>query len=58
MGSNTLEDKGTIAVCNALKDSKISKLEELVLSYNDIMVNGAKSVAAMLAVRASLTNLS
>ena len=51
-------DKGTITVCNALKDSKISKLQELVLRSNDITVSGAESVAAYLAVSASLTKIS
>ena len=50
-------DKGTITVCNALKDSKISKLQELVLRSNDITVSGAESVAAYLAVSASLTKI-
>ena len=55
--SNILKDKGTIAVCNALKESKVSKLQELNLSLNDITEQGAKSVAAYLAASGSLTNL-
>ena len=55
LGSNSLKDEGTIAVCNALKDSKVSKLKELVLSRNLIKVSGAESVAAYLAVTASVT---
>ena len=55
--SNILADEGTITVCNALKDSKVSKLKELLLYNNGITVNGAKSVAAYLAVSASLTTV-
>ena len=58
LGSNQLADEGTIALCNALKGSKVSKLEELDLWDNGITEAGAASVAAYLAVTASLTNLS
>ena len=58
LGGNNLKDEGTIAICNALKGSKVSKLKELDLGGNDIQVAGAASVAAYLAVTASLTNLS
>ena len=58
MGSNQLQDEGTITVCNTLKGSKVSKLKELLLYNNGISVKGAESVAAYLAVSASLTNLS
>ena len=54
---NHLENEGTIAVCNALKESKVSKLKELVLQGNRIEVPGVASVAAYLAVTASLTKI-
>ena len=57
MGSNQLQDEGTITVCNTLKGSKVSKLKELLLYNNGISVKGAESVAAYLAVSASLTSL-
>ena len=57
MGSNHLRDEGTIAVCNALEQSKVSKLEELHIYNNDIGANGAKAVAAFCTVSASLTSL-
>ena len=57
LGWNHLKDEGTIAVCNALKGSKVSKLKELSLRSNDIKVAGAASVAAYLAVTASLTKM-
>ena len=56
-GRNYLADEGTIAVCNALKESKVSKLKELVLQGNRIEVPGVASVAAYLAVTASLTSV-
>ena len=57
MAGNQLEDKGTIVICNALSESKASKLQELDLQRNDITIKGAESVAAYLAVTASLTAL-
>ena len=55
LGYNLLKDEGTIIVCNALKDSKVSKLKELVLNGNGITATGAASVAAYLAISAELT---
>ena len=57
MGRNSLGDEGTIAVCNTLKNSKVSKLEELIINRNDIGADGAKAIAAYCAVSASLTSL-
>ena len=57
LGGNGLKDEGTIIVCDALKDSKVSKLKELMLWGNKITVTGAESVAAYLAVTASLTSV-
>ena len=58
LGSNNLADEGTIAICNALKESKVSKLEELFISSNGIGADGAKAIAAYCAVSASLTKIS
>ena len=55
--NNNLRDDGTIAICKALSESKVSKLLELGLGGNGITKKGAKSVAAYLAVTASLTKL-
>jgi hypothetical protein len=57
LGGNLLKDDGTIIVCNALKESKVSKLKELELCNNGITVTGAKSVAAYLVVTAELTKI-
>ena len=57
LGNNSLRDEGTIAICNALSENKASKLQELNLTSNGITEMGAKSVAAYLAVTASLTAL-
>ena len=54
---NELKDEGIIIVCNALKDSKVSKLKELVLEINGITATGAASVAEYLAISASLTSV-
>ena len=58
LGGNRLGDGGTITICKALSESRVSKLQELGLEENDITEKGAKSVAAYLAVSTSLTNLS
>ena len=53
---NKLLDEGTIVVCDALRESKVSRIEELDLSYNRIGLLGAESVAAYVAVTTSLTH--
>jgi len=57
LGGNQLKDEGTIIVCTALKDSKVSKLKELLLYHNGITATGAASVAAYLAVTGELTKI-
>ena len=57
LGSNNLKDEGTEVVCNALKESEVSKLKELVLFDSGIGPRGAESVAAMLAVKGELTKI-
>ena len=58
---NHLRDDGTVTLCNALSENKASKLQELNLRSNDVhqlfTKKGTKSVAAYLAVTASLTSL-
>ena len=55
--SNGLGDNGTAILCDALRESKVTKVQELGLSYNDIGPEGAKAVAAMAAVVGSLTSV-
>ena len=50
---NSLGDEGTIILCNALRESKMTNVQELDLSWNGIGPEGAKAVAAMAAVVAS-----
>ena len=57
VGGNELRDEGTIILCKALRESKVTKVQELDLSYNEIGPEGAKAVAAMAAVVASMTRL-
>ena len=57
MGKNALEDERAIAVCNALRESKVSKIQELDLSSNDIGPLGAESVGAYVAVNGGLTSI-
>ena len=45
-------------LCDALCESTVSKVKELRLFYNQIGPNGAKAIAALCAVRASLTKIS
>ena len=57
LGFNSLQDEGTIAICDALRESKVSKLQELDLCANGITPKGAISVAAYVTVCGSLTKL-
>ena len=54
--ANRLKDEGAEVIMSALKESTTSKLQKLVISQNDISEKGATSVAAYLAVAASLTS--
>ena len=54
---NQLGAEGAITLCNALRESKVTKVQELDLTGNHIGPEGAKAVAAMAAVVASLTRL-
>ena len=57
VGSNKLGDEGTIILCDALRESTVSKVEELDMYNNKIGPNGAKAIAALCVVAASLTRV-
>ena len=57
VGFNKLGDEGTTILCDALRESTVSKVEELGLNGNSIGPDGAKAIAALCAVRASLTSV-
>ena len=53
----SIGDAGAVALGNALRDSKVSKLAELNLHYNGIGAEGAKAIADYIFVSASLTKI-
>ena len=57
VGGNELGDAGATILCDALRESTVTKVHELDLMGNDIGPDGAKAVAAMAAVVASLTSV-
>ena len=57
VGYNQLGDEGATSLCNALRESTVTKVQELSLKGNKIGPKGAKAVAAMAAVVGSLTDL-
>ena len=57
VGANNLRDEGTIILCDALRVSTVSKVQELGLSSNGIGPDGAKAIADLCAVCASLTSV-
>jgi Ran GTPase-activating protein (RanGAP) involved in mRNA processing and transport len=54
---NQLGDEGTTILCDALRESTVSKVQELSLIGNGIGPDGAKAIAALCAVCASLTKI-
>ena len=54
---NRLGDEGTITICKALSESKVSKLQELDLRGNRIGPRGGEALSSMLLVHGSLTKL-
>jgi Ran GTPase-activating protein (RanGAP) involved in mRNA processing and transport len=54
---NQLGDEGTTNLCDALRESTVSKVQELSLIGNGIGPDGAKAIAALCAVCASLTKI-
>ena len=57
VGGNNLRDEGTIILCDALRVSTVSKVQELGLSSNGIGPDGAKAVAALCTAMASITHI-
>ena len=57
LSSNHLGDDGTGAICKALSESKVSKLQELDLYNNFIGSTGAEALGSLLLVHASLTTV-
>ena len=57
VSGNQLGNEGTTILCDALRESTVTKVQELDLRGNDIGPDGAKAVAAMAAVVASLTSV-
>ena len=57
LGYNSLGDEGVTAICEAVQSNKEMKLAYLVIEYNGVGPAGAKSVAAMVAVIPSLTQV-
>ena len=57
VGDNELGDEGATILCNALRESTVTKVQELDLSDNDIGPDGVKAIAALCAVCAPLTRL-
>ena len=54
---NSIKDEGVKAICEAIQSNKETKLASLSFGYNDVGPVGAKAVAAMAAVVASLTSV-
>jgi hypothetical protein len=57
VGLNELRDEGTMILCNALRESTVSIVQQLDLERNGIGAAGAKAVAALCAVSGSLTTV-
>ena len=50
VNGNKLGNEGTTFLCDALRESTVSKVQELGLSWNGIGRDGAKAIAALCAV--------
>ena len=57
VAGNRLGDEGVIVLCDALRESKVTQVQELDLSMNIIGPEGAKAVASMAAIVPSLTKV-
>jgi hypothetical protein len=57
LGGNQIGDTGAVALGNALRGSKVLKLQELELWRNNIGPEGAKAIAAYALVSTSLTSV-
>ena len=54
---NRLGDEGATILCNALRESTVTKVQELSLSDNSISADGISAIAALCAATASLTSV-
>ena len=57
VGNNELGDKGATILCDALRESTVTKVQELGLDSNKIGPQGAKAIAAFRAVSPSVTSI-
>ena len=57
VGGNKLGDEGAIVLCDALHESKVTKVQELDMGHNEIGPAGAKAVASTAAAVASVTSV-
>ena len=57
VGGNKLGNEGITILCDALRESTVSKVQELSLWGNDVGPDGAKAIAALCTVCASLTSV-
>ena len=57
VGYNNLGDEGVTALCNMVRKSTVSQVQELGLEDTRIGPDGAKAVAALCAVAGSLTSI-
>ena len=57
VGGNQLGDAGATLLCDALRESKVTKVQELALWRNGIGPDGAKAIAALCVATASMTRL-
>ena len=57
VSENSLGDKGTAILCDALRESTVSKVQELDLCANGIGPDGAKAIAGLCVVCGSLTKI-
>ena len=51
IGDNMLGDEGVTMLCDAIRESKVSKVQELDLNYNRIGYDGVKAIAALCGAR-------
>lgn len=57
VANNKLGNEGAITLCRALRESTLSKVQELDFSFNSIGPDGAKAIAALCAAMGSLTTV-
>ena len=57
VSDNELGDESTTILCDAIRESTVSKVEELDLFNNQIGPDGARAIAALCSVAGSLTSV-